>query len=271
MTSVTAHDLHRMLKQVTPHMGTDDTLPVLHAIHLEARAGNIFAIATDRYTMGVARNSIVAEGDWQALIPAEDLPGVTAWLKAGSTTTIAVAPAPDGDLTVLTFAGNGGSLRIAYPTSTYGQFPSWRKMMRGQLAAEPVAVPLSGFTTDYLARWQHADTKLHTWQSGPSKALVLMDEVGDFLGMQMPINNGQWTREDLTARWEGALTHLAYVDGQSYSLDVQWSDAQGDPWEYTGQDRRGEPLMRVVGIDGDDHTLADLLAKYGPLTPIPGA
>jgi hypothetical protein len=269
VSSTTAFDLHRMLQQVTPHMATDEILPAIACIRLEARAGHLFATATDRYTMATARTPIIEEADWQAFIPAEDVPTVTAWLKAASTTTINVTGSIDGDLTVLTLTGNGGTLRVAGDTRSYGNPLNWRTMMRSQLDAELVTAPLTGFTTKYLARWQHAGKTLSGWQAAPGKALILMDDAGDFIGMQMPISSRHLDRDDMKAQWASALTHLAYVDGQSYSLDVQWSDAQGDPWEYTGQDRRGEPLMRVVGIDGDDHTLSDLLAQYGPLTPIP--
>lgn len=271
MSSTTARDLHRMLQQVTPHMSTDNTLPAIAAIKLEARAGHLYASTTDRYTMAVARTPIVDEGDWHAPIPADDVPAATAWLKAASTTTINVTASEDGDLTVLALTGNGGTLRVASNTRTYRSGTHWRTVLRKELSANLETAPLTGFTTEYLARWQHAGKTLSGWQAGPGKALILMDDAGEFIGMQVPINNRHLDRDDMKAKWANALTRIAYVDSQSYSLDVQWSDAQGDPWEYTGRDRQGEPLMRVVDIDGDDHTLADLLALYGPINPIPAA
>ncbi|MGW1015637.1 DNA polymerase III subunit beta family protein [Streptomyces niveus] len=269
MTHISAHDLHRMLKQVAPHMSDDDTLPVLTAIHLEARNHDLTAAATDRYTIGVARTNLVDNDRWEACIPDSELRTVTAWLKSSKATndTVSVVAQADGDDTTLTFTSNSGSLRIEYPTKNYGKFPSWRNIIRGALDGEPQAVPLSGLTTKFLERWQHADNKLHYFQTGPQKPLVFIDDTGDFIGMQMPINNEQVTRTQLTDRWANALTRFAYFEGEGYNLDIQWADKQGDPWEYTGNDRMGEPLMRLVGIEDDDHTLASVVAAFGPLTP----
>lgn len=269
MTFIAASDLHRMLAQVTPHMSDDDTLPLLNAIHLEARNHDLTAVATDRYTIGVGRTNLVEGDRWTALIPAEDLATVTAWLKTADTTTISIVAEASEEDTTLTLSGNGGSLRVAYSTRHYGQFPNWRNLLRGALDSEPQAVPLGGLTTKFLDRWQHADKVLHFFQAGPKKPLVFLDDIGDFIGMQMPINNEHVTRTQLTARWTTTLTRFAYFEGEGYNLDIQWADKQGDPWEYTGSDRMGEPLMRLVGIDDDDHTLASVIAMFGPLTPAP--
>ncbi|WP_326739097.1 DNA polymerase III subunit beta family protein [Streptomyces sp. NBC_01022] len=270
MTHIAASDLHRMIEQVTPHMSDDDTLPVINAIHLEARNHDLTAVATDRYTIGVGRTNLVDGDRWTALIPAVELASVTAWLKIAETTTVSIVAGfgvNEGDST-LTFSGNGGSLRIAYPTSHYGHFPNWRSLLRDALNGDPQAVPLSGLTTKFLDRWQHADKTLHFFQAGPKKPLVFLDDTGDFIGMQMPINNEQVTRTQLASRWSATLTRFAYFEGEGYNLDIQWADKQGDPWEYTGNDRIGEPLMRLVGIEDDDHTLASVIAMFGPLSPI---
>lgn len=268
MTFITAHDLHRMIEQVTPHMSDDDTLPLLTAIHLEARNHDLTAVATDRYTMGIARTGINEGHRWTAVIPSEDLPTITAWLKTAETTTISVVPGTNGDGdNTLTLNGNGANLRIAYPAGHYGQFPNWRNLVRSTLDNEPQAVPLSGVTTKFLNRWQHAGKVLAFFQAGPKKPLVFLEDTGEFIGMQMPTTIEHTTRTQLTDRWTTTLTRFAYFEGEGYNLDIQWADKQGDPWEYTGSDRMGEPLMRLVGIDDDDHTLASVIAMFGPLTP----
>lgn len=271
MTHLSAEELHRMIKQVAPHMSDDATLPVLNAIHLEARNHDLTAVATDRYTVGVARTNLVDNDRWEAYIPDSELRTVTAWLKSAKATnsTISVVAQADGDDTTLTFSSNNGSLRIEYPTKNYGRFPNWRNIIQGALDGEPQAVPLSGLTTKFLDRWQHADNKLHYFQAGPKKPVVFLDTTGDFIGMQMPINNEELTRSQLTSRWTNVLTRFAYIGAEGYNLDLQWADKQGDPWEYTGRDNyMGEPLMRLVGIDDDDHTLASLIAIFGPISAI---
>lgn len=268
--TITAAELRLMLAQVTPHMSHDDTLPVINSVHLEARDGYLFAVASDRYTLAVARTAITSDTHWKnTFVPAEKIPALEAWLdSAFDTVTLAVIKADDA--ATLTITGKTGSMSIDYSNSEYRHFPDWRKLFRAQLDAKPQPVPLTGYTTKYLSRWEQAATVLQGWQYGPQGALVLMDEMGCFMGMQMPVRH-QITRDDLLAKWQGSLTRLAYVDDQQYSLDTQWSDKDGDVWEYTGRDRYSAPLMRVVGIEDDDHTLADLIAQYGPISPLPTA
>lgn len=265
MTSISAINLRTMIQQVAPHMGEDDTLPILNAIHLESRDGYLFAAASDRYTMAVARETLLGpDQTWRAMIPAGDLATVTAWLKnADDNIDIAVTENPP--ISDLTLTCQGSVLKT---TASIGNgFPQWRTIMRGALTADPEPVPLSAWTTKYLARWKHADKTLHAWQAGPDKPLVFTDSEGSFLGMQMPVRSEE-DRTALADRWLRCLTPIAYVDYQSYRLDIQWSDKDGDVWEYTGRDRYGSPLMRVVGIEDDDHTLPNLITQYGPISPL---
>ncbi|MGW6455001.1 DNA polymerase III subunit beta family protein [Streptomyces sp. NPDC055078] len=267
MTSITAHDLHRMLKQVTPHMSTDDTLPVLNAVRLEARGGHLFAAATDRYTLAVTRTPIVAEADWQAALPAGDVPAVTTWLENEDTVTISLSADHDGERTRLNLASSTGQIRVDTEDSTYGAFPDWRRLLRDQFAAEQQPVPLTGFTTEYLARWEQAATALSAWQTGPDMPLILIDDAGGFIGMQMPARPRDATRDELIAQWARCLTPTTVVDGQTYRLDIRWIDQDGDPWEYAAHDLGGEPLMQIPGLDGDEHTLAEVIERYGPIQP----
>lgn len=267
MTTIAAAELHHMLGQVLPHMSEDITLPVINSVHIEARDGYLFASATDRYTMGIARTAITTSDRWtNVFIPAEHIPTVNSWLEA-TIGTVTLTVIRDEDEATLVLTGKSGTLRIDYDGRSYRHLPNWRTVLRDQLNAEPQLVPLTGFTTKYLARWEKAASVLQGWQYGAYGALVLMDEMGGFLGMQMPVRH-EISRDDLVAKWRGSLARYATVDGQEYNLESRWADEQGDPWEYTGRDRFGEPLMRLVGIDDDDHTLAAVIATFGPLSPI---
>jgi len=256
-----------MIEQVVPHMSNDDTLPVINSVQLEARDGYLFATATDRYTMAVARTPITSPDVWHDIfIPAENIPALEAWLKP-TFGTVTIGIRQEEDEASVTFTSKTSSMTIEYASRTYSKLPDWRKILHRYISAEPQPTPLTGFTTKYLARWQKAAKTLQSWQYGETGALVLMDELGYFLGMQMPVRH-EITRDDLLAKWSGSLARIAYDHGTPYSLEHQWVDAQGDPWEYTGRDNRnGQPLMRLVGIDEDEHTLADLITEYGPLTP----
>jgi hypothetical protein len=265
VTTINAATLRTMLQQVAPHMGEDDSLPVLNAVHLEARDGYLFAAASDRYTIAVARNTLLGpDQTWRAMIPAGDLATITAWLKSADD-NIELTVTENPPISDLTLTCQGSVLKT---TASIGNgFPQWRTIMRSALAADPEPVPLSTWTTKYLTRWKHADKTLHAWQAGPNKPLVFADRAGSFLGMQMPVRD-EAERSVLVDRWLRCLTAIAYVDHQSYRLDVQWADKDGDPWEYSGQDRYGEPLMQVVGIEDDRHTLARVIELYGPIRPL---
>ena len=268
MTTVTAAELHRMIEQVVPHMSDDDTLPVINSVQLEARDGYLFATATDRYTMAIARTVITTPETWRnVFIPAENVPVLLAWLKPTfGTATIGLRE--DEDETSVTFTSKTSSITIEYSNRPHSKLPDWRKILHRYIAAEPEVVPLTGFTTKYLARWQKAAKTVQCWQYSATGAFVVMDELGYFLGMQMPVHH-QISRDDLLAKWQGSLARIAYDGPDAYSLEHQWADAQGDPWEYTGRDNvDGEPLMRLVGIEDDDHPLSKVITEFGPLTPI---
>lgn len=267
MTTCTAADLRRMLGRVSPHMSTDDTLPVINSVRLEQREGYLFALATDRYTMAIARTAVVNDEVWQANIPAELLKAVTSWLKTQSG-SIEMAPQRDGDLTALTFSSIDGSLRITTDPVAYKGFPRWQTIAARALTTDPSA-GVTSYTSRYLSRWESGAEVLHSWQTGPHRPVVFMDGDGDFLGIHMPVRTEDIDSVSLAQPWLKHLTPRAEVDGQEYRLDVQWSDKDGDIWEYTGRDSYDrQPWMRVVGIEDDDYSLTTVIEQYGPIEPV---
>ncbi|MFD8577333.1 phiSA1p31-related protein [Streptomyces virginiae] len=263
--NTSAFDLHRMLKQIAPHVSDDDTLPTLTAVRIEAEAGNLFVLATDRYTMAVARIGTVETEKWQAYIPVESLPAVLAWLHVAGNSVVQVAATGDGDMIALTLSTATSNMRIAAEGRDYAHYPNWRKTISEQLEADMELVPMTSFTTEFLARWQDAGTVLHAWQAGPRKALVLADDDGMFLGLQMPVRWEDPKREPLINQWLAAFRpNTVTVDGGLHPLDGRWVDADGDEWKFTGQrNSEGEPLMALVDLEDDAHTFAQAVADYG--------
>ncbi|MFJ7269361.1 phiSA1p31-related protein [Streptomyces sp. NPDC099050] len=266
-TSLTADYLRRMLAQVAPHVGSEDTLPAINAVHIEARHGWLYAVATDRFTMGIARKSVVDEGSWKTAIRGSDLPTVEAWLKRATGYVVTLTPGTAGDDLALTLSTGTNVLAIA-ASSGIGALPDWRKILRKYLEEELQPVPLTGLTSRYLARWKDADEILHVWQSAPKAPFVLMGDNEDFAGLQMPVDNGHLTRDKLIDIWQSSLRQIAFVEGLPYDLGSEWTDFEGDPWKYTGRDRDGEPLMRLGDID-EDYTLAEVIAEFGPISILP--
>jgi hypothetical protein len=265
MISLAASALHHMFQQVTPHMSDDDTLPVIHNVRIEARDGHLYAIATDRYTLAIARRVIVGDVDRAGYIPGALIPAVTEWLKGVAESGDSVSISWPADDVVAFSAPARGKLTTEFDLSDYAHYPDWRKIFREALTAEPGPVPVTGFNTSFLARWQHSAPKLAAWQTGPMKPLVLIDYDGGFIGMQMPYRTEE-TRAALSSEWLAAIERTATVDGIKYDLDKTWADVDGDSWTYSGKDMPdGMPLMVLDGIEDDPHPLARLIEQYGPL------
>lgn len=107
-----ASELHQLLAPVVPLAGRDDLLPILKAVSLTVRDGEVLAVATDRYRVGLCRQPLPAEhegdaltqaGDWSALVALEDVQLVLRLFKANRT---------DDALLTLTVASGGQTLTV---------------------------------------------------------------------------------------------------------------------------------------------------------------
>jgi hypothetical protein len=272
--TILAENLQRMFQQVTPHMDDpEDGHPFIASVRLESRDGWLYTVATDRYTIAATRRSVLNDGPRAGNIPAHLVPAFTAFLDAASSygddVTLTLPPAGAKGACSLELATTGRKeLTVEYEADSYKDFPDWRKLLHGALTAEPGTVPITGFTTEYLARWQHAAERLVAWQEAGHKPIVFVDLVGEFVGMQMPTSAHRdgTKREDVASAWTAATAPTAEVDGSIYDLDRTWSDKHGDPWTYSGKDTPdGMPLMVIDGIEDDPHPLDRLVWTYGPL------
>ncbi|MFI5664626.1 phiSA1p31-related protein [Streptomyces sp. NPDC051684] len=271
MIEISSSTLRHMLQQVTPHMDDPENyIPVISSIHLEARDGWLYAVATDRFTIAVARRGIVNTGDHSGVIPGRLVPALTAWLDSVadlvSTIGVTLPLVPvDGKKELIFTTSGQGSFSAEYDPSDYEKFPNWRKILHDALTAKPKAVATTGFTTKFLARWQHATPKLVAWQNEEGKPFVFLDEVGEFAGLHMPVRHGL-TRSDVASDWIAATAPKFTVDERTYDLTLTWEDRDGDPWTYSGDDMPdGTPLMVVGDLVDDPHPLDRLVWQYGPL------
>ncbi|WP_405011002.1 hypothetical protein [Kitasatospora sp. NBC_01539] len=196
--SVTLPDLPTIIRQLTPHIGTDETLPVLNGIYLEATGTHLYACATDRYTFALTRRKApeTTQDTWSAVIARTDLTALRALCPtrrhAAELTLTHDRPTtrtPDGSLTV---SDGTRSLRLSANAPLAGHFPKWRPLFATALAAEPQLTEEAHYSAAFLARWAHAPTNryepLTTWSAGPRKPL-LVAAGHDFLGLQMPIRH----------------------------------------------------------------------------------
>ncbi|MGX9921759.1 phiSA1p31-related protein [Streptomyces sp. NPDC002248] len=269
MPTISATELHRMLKQVTPHVPTDFDLPLAHLL-LEQRDGWLYAVGTDRYTLAVSRRPVPNDSTAYAVLPAAQIPALNTWLSDRA------ARWADADLTL------NGRRGVEVHIAAHGVFRAeandyqkpvrnWRAMILSQLRREPDAVPLTAFTSEYLARWQHAGAALTAWQAAPGAPLVVTGEAphgnvaqAEFIGMQMPCRVDVMTRKQIVDAWTEPLAQ-AMVGDTTYDLRATWLDADGDPWTWTGGTDGGMPHMVLDGCETDPYRLDKLVTEHGPL------
>lgn len=60
---MTTREWHELIKPVLPHTSTDKELPELGVVRIEAAERAVYAVATDRYTMGAERHPLEDAGE----------------------------------------------------------------------------------------------------------------------------------------------------------------------------------------------------------------
>ncbi|MFD9047804.1 hypothetical protein [Streptomyces zaomyceticus] len=191
--AINAHQLGRMLSRTVSHIGSEFVEP-LHGIRLEADDTYLYAIASDQYTIAVARYQHQGlDGEpFARTVPAPALRSLREWTDAQH----------GSDPVTLTTAE--GRLRLSAPHSelalavTDGQkFFDWRGTLHGVLLQENEgSVPFPVLDSRFLSRFADADDKVCV-RTADGRATLIVGE--DFLGAQMP----------LRSRHEGFGAHLA--------------------------------------------------------------
>lgn len=195
--TVDAKVLRHRLGAVIPHADPDDIFPALSAVHFEIRDGELTLMATDRFTLAVAR--VPGEPP-----PEQDPCGpvlLDRWyarelrrlLKGGGPATVLVSE--DGTLTVKrrVDVANNRRVTVTWDTAADTNWPPWRTAVRRALAAEPAE--LGGeyaLNLSILARFQALDwrepAQYRITAGGGKDAPVIIVAAGDwFLGLAMPV------------------------------------------------------------------------------------
>ncbi|MFF8604077.1 hypothetical protein ACF065_33805 [Streptomyces sp. NPDC015232] len=207
-----AHQLARLIDRTADHIG-DDTLPVINGVRIEADAEHLYAVATDRYTLAVARyrhHGLDGEA-FARTIPARALPALRRWLTdqpGGAAVTLTAA---DGKLRFVTAAGE-----MTLTTDDAQDYIGWRGLLRDVIAKTAETgggqEDLPVLDARLLARFTTADTHLRV-KTGPDRTATLL--VGEeFLGAQMPARSRHMgfdadaddTLGGIRALWEAGLT-----------------------------------------------------------------
>jgi hypothetical protein len=177
--SVAAKTLRMMLAAVLPHASDDDTMPQLMTVRFEVRAGVLYLVATDRYSLAVARFPVpgaaqIPEPDQAVLLP-RAYAGQLCEVLAGQEGTCALLIA-DGRITA-----DCGAVSSSWETSPSANWPDWRSVLAKLLTVDPAAADDTfGMDMRLLARFQI--------DSRPKTRLVWDDE-------------DEWYEED-TPEWD---------------------------------------------------------------------
>ncbi|MGW7582773.1 hypothetical protein ACWGKU_29370 [Kitasatospora sp. NPDC054768] len=198
-----AADLARILEQTAPHRGDHEYWPRLAVTRLDADNRHLHAVATDRFTIAVARaaTTTVTEGrPWAASVNADDAGMLAAWARSRGHDEHVRLVMDSQSLEASTLTS-----RLKVPVTTGAYVIQWRPLLREHLEQPPTPMDLTGLDTQYLRRWEHAGNHLAFAQAGPEHPLLVSGE--DFIGLQMPVRHRDAaTRETLAADWTTPTT-----------------------------------------------------------------
>jgi hypothetical protein len=200
-TSLTGHQLANALAQVMPHMAAPSSVtPILESVRFDSDGTFLHVVATDRYTIAVARRPLRSGEEWTATVGAMHVAYLQSWAEAHNyRDTVELTTSP-GQLIA---ASNMG--RIVLPTLDGAHAP-WRALFNRYLTEDAERVDISALDSQYLQRWEKAGRHLEITQSAPERPLVLACE--DFIGAQMPVRLSRGdapTRASLASDWAGSL------------------------------------------------------------------
>lgn len=178
--TINAHQLGRLIDKTIGHMGSE-YIEQLHGIRLDVDAHYLYAVASDRYTMAVARYALTDNEDepWARTIPAEYLPALREWINSHQ-----------GDTWVTIEAGEN---RLAFDSPRTGysvalnhglEFPDWRGILRKLTENSIDGEPFPYLNSTYLARFGSSEGLLRVRLAGDTKAALLLGK--DFIGAVMP-------------------------------------------------------------------------------------
>ncbi|MCD9146061.1 hypothetical protein LUZ16_29180 [Streptomyces albireticuli] len=207
--TINAHQLGRLIDRTRAHVGGEFT-EVLYGIRLEADANYVYAVASDRYTVGAARYRHTGlDGEpFARTLPARSLHALREWIST-QTGHEPVTVTAAGDR--VRFTAAHGDLGIAVSPDL--AFFDWRGILRGvleQTSASDGAFPV--LDSGLLRRLGDADDLVRVRVTADRRAVLVVGE--DFLGAQMPAyirrrgieTSGHAALDQVHADWQHTLS-----------------------------------------------------------------
>ncbi|OMI34461.1 hypothetical protein [Streptomyces sparsogenes] len=180
--TINAHQLGRLIDKTISHMA-DDSIEPLHGIRLDLDSTHLYAIASDRYTLAVARYELLyadkGAEPYARTIPGEYLRPLREWIST-QIGHASITISTDEDR--LVFAAPLTEFRIA--TKPDIKYPDWRGLLRTIAEQTTEEAPFPALHSGFLARWADTGSTIRVRVTADQKAVLVFAE--DFIGAQMP-------------------------------------------------------------------------------------
>lgn len=181
--TINAHQLLRLIDQTRNHIGRERN-EQLHGIRLDVDSRYLYAVASDAYTLAVARYSL-SQGDegqepFARTIPATYLQPLREWASAlPGAEWVAISTAQDR----LVF--EGAQTDFGFAVSLGLEFPDWRGILRKAVDQTVEGELFPALNSGLLQRFGDTEDVLRVRFTASEKPAVLFGV--DFIGAQMPI------------------------------------------------------------------------------------
>lgn len=258
---LSSREWHELIRPVLPHALNDAEFPQLAVVRIEAAEHAVYAVATDRYTLGAERHPLTAGYRlWDIPQPAHvRLAEAATSLKLFPYSkdydpplrlTIAKMPVPIAvagrqttiDHLAVTIEADDGTRLVMHDKRDPSNDPlaSWRKHLATAVTrALPAAAPSLMLNATQLGRWGAAVRKgerlaVFTGAKGDEMLLVLVES--HFCGVWQPVSyldgpekmlaESAWRDELAEVPWLGSASGLETGDGPEVVHDEK--DEPGD-------------------------------------------
>ncbi|MFF0736818.1 hypothetical protein ACFYVK_35055 [Streptomyces chartreusis] len=195
MITIADHTLSRLVAQTKPHMADSNDVESLQCLAFDHDGTYLYAMATNRFTMGVARTQLLKSEDepWTAVVHRMQVPEVAAAIRLLDAKPVTLERTD----THLVLSGESGT-RIAIETVQHKQGPlNWRKYLL-PLLDEAAANSQMAMTPKFFGAWKGLPAPVQMWSVGEHRPTVIL--AADFIGMQMPVRTSE--AQELTTRRE---------------------------------------------------------------------
>jgi hypothetical protein len=181
--TINAHQLGQLIDKTIDH-AADNHIEQLHGIRLDVDARYLYAVASDRYTMAVARYELDSDDrdgqPWARTIPGNQLKALREWVSTmKGAELVTISTSEDRVL----FDGRRSTFSVMVNTSL--EFPDWRGILRNLTEQTADGDPFPAYHSRFLGRFASTENIVRIRVTADHQAALLYGE--DFIGAIMPV------------------------------------------------------------------------------------